>query len=205
MPDKPVLPSVAPGGWIVLGLLVQDAPQSGYDLASRATRGIAHFWPITKAQVYAELPRLEAAGLVEGEVVIQEGAPDKRLYRPTAAGQAAFSSWLANVDLGEAKLRHPLLLRLWFSSEADLAPLRAGCERHREALEAQQARFEELIERLDARTTRSAASRRSSAHRRLALRHGLLRIDAEIQWLSEVDTVLNGRPPHARRTGASDL
>ena len=177
----------------MLGLLVQEAPQSGYDLASRATRAIAHFWPITKAQVYAELPRLEAAGLVGSELVVRADAPDKYLYRPTAAGRVAFRTWLAGVDLGEAKLRHPLLLRLWFDCEGDVEHLLATCAQHRETLQAQQARFEELVERLDARPPRLAAARRSGARRRLALRHGILRIEAELEWLREVHEVLNAR------------
>lgn len=191
MPDRSTVRSVAPGGWIVLGLLVQEAPQSGYDLASRAARGIAHFWPITKAQVYAELPRLEAAGLVEGELVEQVGSPDKRLYRPTAAGRAAFPAWLAGANLGDAKLRHPLLLRLWFGEQSDAAVLAAACEQHRNALQSQRIRFAELLERLDARSTRSTRERRLIAHRRLALRHGLLRIQAELSWLREVQQVLD--------------
>ncbi|MEJ1935862.1 PadR family transcriptional regulator, partial [Nostoc sp. NIES-2111] len=148
MSDKNALPSVAPGGWIVLGLLVQEAPQSGYDLASRATRGIAHFWPITKAQVYAELPRLEAAGLASSELVMQVGVPDKRLYRPTTAGKEAFKRWLATESFGEAKLRHPLLMQLWFAEQGVASTFATQCQQHRDALAAQAAHFSGLIDKL---------------------------------------------------------
>lgn len=189
MPDKNALPSVAPGGWIVLGLLVQEAPQSGYDLASRATRGIAHFWPITKAQVYAELPRLEAAGLANSELVTQVGVPDKRLYRPTTAGNEAFKRWLATESFGEAKLRHPLLMQLWFAEQGVASTFATQCQQHRDALAAQAAHFSGLIDKLDAQRSRKVPDP-SAAYRRLALRHGILRIEAELAWLDEVALVM---------------
>lgn len=191
MPDRIAAASVAPGGWIVLGLLVQEAPQSGYDLASRAARSIAHFWPITKAQVYAELPRLEAAGHLVSEDIVQSGAPDKRVYRPTATGRAAFTRWLADVRLGDVKLRHPLLLKLWFGTESQTSRLLEACEQHRATLLAQRDRFDTLLTRLAAKSTASARGRLSAAHRQLALRHGVLRLEAELAWLDEVQDDLN--------------
>jgi DNA-binding PadR family transcriptional regulator len=190
MSDLVARNSTATGGWVVLGLLLQDSPQSGYDLASRATRTISHFWPITKAQVYAELPRLEAVGYLDGEDIAQQGAPDKRVYRPTPGGRAAFKTWIDSADLGQPKLRHPLLLRLWFATASGRARLLSACAEYRAALTAERARFDDLLKRIDARREQKAGRSAAVAYRRLALKHGLLRVDAELRWLDDVGEIV---------------
>lgn len=178
---------------MVLGLLLQEAPQSGYDLASRATRTISHFWPITKAQVYTELIRLEKAGYLEAEQVEQQEAPNKRLYRPTITGRDAFRMWAESADLGEPRLRHPLLLRLWFAPQAGRERLEQECRAFREHLLANQIRFTDLLSRNTSGRGRQARAPDGARYRALALRHGLLRIEAEIAWLDEVQEALGNR------------
>lgn len=52
---------------------------------------------MTKAHVYAELPRLAESGLARGERVEQQGAPDKVVFSVTEKGRDAFRSWIATV------------------------------------------------------------------------------------------------------------
>jgi DNA-binding PadR family transcriptional regulator len=186
MPKKITSTTSAPGGWVALGLLVQDSPQSGYDLTSLVSRSIGHFWPLTKAQIYAELPKLEASGFVVGEAVTQENLPDKRLYRATREGKKAFQAWLRTVQLGEARLRHPLLLKIWFGTFLDPEHLAAEIEAARGLFEKRKEEFEKLHDR--ASRQESAQSRPDSAlrMRKLAIRHAILRLEAEQRWLEEV-------------------
>ncbi len=175
------VPDPSPGGWLVLGLLMDPPARSGYDLQALAARSVAHFWPITKAHVYAELPRLEALGYVRGSAVRQSGVPDKRVYTPTPQGKAAFSRWLAEVDLGEPKLRHPLLVKVFFGAALPPAVLAAELDRHAAELSALRATYTTLLEQ-------SAGGRRSRAAtmRALTLRHGVRRIAADLAWLADV-------------------
>lgn len=103
-------------GWLALGLLL-DEPASGYDLWQRAQRSIAHFWPVTRSAVYAELPRLQQRHMVTSVDVPQSRHPDKRVYTATAAGRAAFVAWLTSADLTE-RPRHPQQLLLFFAAHA---------------------------------------------------------------------------------------
>lgn len=103
-------------GWLALGLLL-DGPASGYDLWRRAERSVAHFWPVTRSAVYAELPRLEERGLVSSAEVPQRGHPDKRVHAATDAGREAFAAWLGDADLTE-RPRHPQQLLLFFAAHA---------------------------------------------------------------------------------------
>lgn len=106
----------AVAGYLALGLLL-DGPASGYQLVARAERSVTHFWPVTRSAIYAELPRLEERGWVEGTDVPQTGHPDKRVYRATETGEEAFVVWLTTVDL-EERPRHPLQLLLFFAGHA---------------------------------------------------------------------------------------
>src|ERR1022692_3858578 len=74
--------------YVVLGL-IGHKPGGGYSLATFAARSISHMWPITRSQVYAELPRLESLGLIAGTNVMQEKLPDKCTYELTDAGTDA--------------------------------------------------------------------------------------------------------------------
>jgi PadR family transcriptional regulator, regulatory protein AphA len=97
----------------ILGLL-SIAPMSGYDLFSAVDRSVSRFWPISKSQVYAELAKLEPAGLIEGAEVAQDRLPDKKIFRLTEAGENALDEWLDHADFGEPQLRAQFLLKMFF-------------------------------------------------------------------------------------------
>ena len=50
----------------MLGLLA-GGPRSGYDIKSIVDRSTRFFWAASYGQIYPELRRLEAEGLIEGE------------------------------------------------------------------------------------------------------------------------------------------
>ncbi|CAN5231730.1 helix-turn-helix transcriptional regulator [soil metagenome] len=95
----------------LLGFL-HHVPMTGWDLSQTAATVIGSFWSLTRSQVYRELHRMEADGLV------QAGAPGvrhARLYALTDAGRAAFADWVARPP-AEETIRFPLLLSVAFGS-----------------------------------------------------------------------------------------
>ena len=80
-------------GYALLALLAR-APLTGYDLAQRMRRSTDFFWTARHSQIYPELARMEAAGLVTHEVVRQTERPDKKIFTMTEAGYAALRAWL---------------------------------------------------------------------------------------------------------------
>jgi len=60
---------------------------SGYDLSKRFALGVANYWTATRQQLYRELERMEAEGLVAARRVEQERRPTKRVYSLTDAGR----------------------------------------------------------------------------------------------------------------------
>src|SRR2546423_14736559 len=72
-----------------------EGEASGYDLAKGFDASVANFWPATPQQLYRELDRMAAGGLVRARLVRQEKRPDKRLFSVTEAGQEALREFTA--------------------------------------------------------------------------------------------------------------
>ncbi|WP_229481558.1 PadR family transcriptional regulator [Mycolicibacterium mageritense] len=72
-----------------------DGESSGYDLAKRFDASVANFWTATPQQLYRELDRLAADGLITARVVQQERRPNKRMFSLTDAGREAIHAFTA--------------------------------------------------------------------------------------------------------------
>src|SRR6058998_3424924 len=97
---------------VVLGLLSQG-PRSGYDIKAVVDRSTRVFWAASYGQIYPELRRLEAEGLVEGEDS-PTGGRRRRVYKLTPAGHTALVEWLLGSTV-TIELRDESLLRLFFA------------------------------------------------------------------------------------------
>ncbi|MCX4545564.1 PadR family transcriptional regulator [Streptomyces sp. NBC_01565] len=75
-----------------------DEELSGYQLAKSFDLGVANFWHAQPQQLYAELTRLEADGLIAGREVVQEARPNKRLFTVTEAGLAELERFAATAS-----------------------------------------------------------------------------------------------------------
>ena len=96
---------------VVLGLL-SLGPRSGYDIKQVVDRSTRFFWAASYGQIYPELRRLEAEGLVEGEDA-PTGARGRRVYKLTDAGRTALEEWLLGRET-TIEYRDESLLRLFF-------------------------------------------------------------------------------------------
>ncbi len=105
------------------------APMTGWDLVRTAEVTIGDFWSLTPSQVYRELQRLAADGLVE---VGEPGPRDRRPHTVTPAGKAAFREWLSREPVAET-IRFPLLLAVLFGAEAPDGVLGSSIAAHRRA------------------------------------------------------------------------
>jgi len=94
---------------ILAALSVSD--HSGYDLLKRFADSNGCFWRATQQQIYRELAKLEAQGLISPEVIPQVGKPDKKLYSITASGQAILRDWIAEPST-PTPVREELLVKV---------------------------------------------------------------------------------------------
>ena len=106
----------------LLGLLAEE-PASGYDLTRRFEEGIGAFaWSAGHSQIYPELGKLAADGLVE---VVAEGPRGRRVYDVTAAGRRALRDWLLGPQGDGGTVRNEFVLRLFLLSALDAADAQA--------------------------------------------------------------------------------
>lgn len=108
-PDD-TLPTTA---YAVLGLLALR-PWTGYELTQQAKRSLHLWWPKAESLLYAQPPRLVAAGLARVEVE-QVGGRKRNLYTITRAGRIALRRWLAT-EPAEPQLNAEPLLRFAFAN-----------------------------------------------------------------------------------------
>jgi len=120
---------------VVLGL-IGLGPASGYDIKSGVDTSTRFFWAGSYGQIYPELRRLEAEGLIRGKDA-PKGGRGRRVYELTAAGRKALEDWLVGPTT-TIEYRDESLLRLFFADalprEQALGLLEARKRGHEEYL-----------------------------------------------------------------------
>ena len=151
-----------------------EKPSSGLELTRRFDRSIGYFWAATHQQIYRELGKLEADGLIRALPSEQPARGQKKAYEVLPAGRAELARWTA-ASQDPRPHRDPLLLRLRAAAVVGTEGLEADLRRHLELHERQLAEYEE-IEKRDFPPGRDGAEDRL---RHLVLRAG---IDLETFW-----------------------
>jgi DNA-binding PadR family transcriptional regulator len=172
---------------VVLSLL-SERPMHGYALNAELEWREARDWAgISRPQVYYSLRKLAAEGLVEEAPSDREAAgPERRVYRPTAAGRRALADALEREDWATQRLPPPFLT--WMALSHDARPgVAAGLAARRRAfLEAELAKERATLADLEGDTDHDV--RAAVLMVRLTIRH----FETELAWLDEVDVVLGG-------------
>ena len=107
----------------LLGLL-SVRPMTGYEIGHHFDRALAPWWDAPRTQIYPKLRELESRQLIEGDYVVQESKPNKRVYRPTAAGRSLLQGWLKRA-IGWPDMRHHMMMRLFLGHLLPADDLRA--------------------------------------------------------------------------------
>jgi DNA-binding PadR family transcriptional regulator len=177
----------------LLGLLAHQ-PASGYDLLGTFRSSLAHVWPATQSQVYAELARLTDAGLL---TVGAEGPRGRREYVITDAGRAELDAWLTD-DTTSPPQRSELLLHVFFLGLTDHTRARRYLTRQAELAEQRLDRLRETERSVD------WDDGPLSTHGRLALEYGKRLAAMQRDWAAwaagQIDTTRPRRPVSTRAT-----
>jgi DNA-binding PadR family transcriptional regulator len=165
---------------------------SGYELARRFDRSIGYFWSATHQQIYRTLRAMEGDGWVSVTPVVQQGRPDKKVYRVSDAGRAELSRWIAEPLTGQgssavdARVRD-LAVKVRAAGYGDVDTVRAQVA----ALRAERAARLETYRRLEKRQFPHRRSLTGTAlHQYLVLRGGIRAEESAIDWLDEVAAAL---------------
>ena len=121
-------------GFGLLGLLARS-PMTGYELTQTFDVSLANVWSARHSQIYPELAKLQAAGLI---VQTESGPRGSKRYAATEAGADAVRRWLRTPPPDET-VRSERMLRVFFFGmlppDEGAALFRAEADRHRERLE----------------------------------------------------------------------
>jgi DNA-binding PadR family transcriptional regulator len=178
---------LSPTAYVILGTLGWR-PMSGYEIKSIVDTSTRFFWAVSYGQIYPELRRLAAAGLIEGRASPQ-GGRRRNVYRLTQAGRKALRAWLdAEPEIFE--LRDEGLLKVFFADAAGGGGSATG------TLEAKRRIHKGLAERL--RGIETTGKPEGFAH--LVLRYGIEFNEWIADWCERTRRDLEAEAARDRRS-----
>ena len=155
----------------LLGLLV-FRPGSGYDLLKMFDTSLGYVWPAKQSQIYGELTKLDATGLIK---VTEEGPRGRKQYSLTPEGRAETARWLTE-NRESRPLRNPMLLLTFFLG---LLPREEAVQRLLDHAEASAKEHDTLVALRD---TEEWDKDMLTVCGRLVLEHGIRQRVLEQEW-----------------------
>ena len=159
-------------GHVLLGLLV-GCERTGYELAHDFDASLANVWAAKHSQIYPELARLEALGLIRKT---STGPRGSQRYAITADGLAEVERWLTETEPADAP-RSESMVRVFFlgmiAPEQAIAFLAGDRARHQLRLK----RYQSIADRVPLNEPETRWSR-------IALEAGMRRETVMVDWAS---------------------
>ena len=153
---------------IILGLL-EPAPRHGYDLKRLYDTRLAGDRPVSAAQIYAALARLERDGQVTVESVVPGDGPNRTIYAITKDGVADLSGWLLEPEKPQAGKQSVLFAKV-------VIALLTGRDANA-FLDAQRAAHISRMREL------TRVKRSGDVAQVLLADHALFHVEADLRWL----------------------
>jgi PadR family transcriptional regulator, regulatory protein AphA len=176
----------SPTAYVILGTLGWR-PMSGYEIKSIVDKSTRFFWAASYGQIYPELRRLAAAGLIDGKASPQ-GGRRRNVYRLTPAGRKELRAWL-DAEPEVFELRDEALLKLFFA-DATGGGSAAG------TLEAKRRTHEGIVERLK----QIEATAKPDGFAYVVLRHGIELNEWTANWCERATRALESEAAAQRST-----
>jgi PadR family transcriptional regulator AphA len=175
---------LSPTAYVILGTLGWR-PMSGYEIKSIVDKSTRFFWAASYGQIYPELRRLAAAGLIEGKASPQ-GGRRRNVYRLTRAGRKELRAWL-DADPEVFELRDEALLKLFFADAT-------GGDSATGTLEAKRRIHEGIAERLK----EIEATGRPEGFAHVVLRYGIELNEWTADWCERAGRALEDEAARER-------
>ena len=171
--------------YALLGALA-DQPRTGYALLKHFEQSLAYAWPASHSQIYPELARLLADGLIEQTGA---GARNSKTYAVTDLGLAAVRHWLRESE-PDRRVRSDAALRTFFLWL--LEPTEAV-----ERLEDERTYWQGVLDEFLRIQDEPTGDDKKSRTFRIALEGGIAGVEAMLAWLEQ--TIAEIRSPQWAR------
>lgn len=170
-----------------------EGEASGYQLAKRFDVSVANFWSATPQQLYRELDRLEADGLVRARLVRQQRRPDKRVFTLTEAGRAELGRF-TEVPAKPVAMRDELLVKLQAIDVGDAHAVTKELMARLDRARAKLATYDRLLaDMLDGRDEETFEHDSDRVGPYLTLMGGRMYEQMNIRWCTAALEVLSRR------------
>jgi DNA-binding PadR family transcriptional regulator len=123
---------------------------TGYDLKKRFSISFSFFSGVSYGSIYPALKKMEKEGLVTQQVEIQDGAPNRKIYSITTAGQKVFIDELTAPFHWEMP-KNTFLMRLFFFAHLSPEERKAAVRSHLESLKETQRQLKTTRSEIEAR------------------------------------------------------
>ena len=165
---------------------------TGYELTKAFDRSVNFVWHAVQGQIYPELSRLAAAGLIRQTSTGPRGA---KHFEATEEGIAELRRWITHVEPARG-IRNETLLRVFFSYLVDPADVESLLRREADEYRRRLA----ILERFAAEPPPETPSERASG---LTVDAGIRANRARIEWAeAAIEEVRTWRSPaHAAVRG----
>jgi PadR family transcriptional regulator AphA len=125
---------------------------TGYDLAKQFDVSVAYVWHAPHSQIYPELRKLEASGLVSAEATPRGTLATKRTYSITSEGVAELERWVAELAPTPPE-RDAAHLKATYFEFGSFGNARRQFEAHLAHHRGQQLKWETHVAQLEKRDT----------------------------------------------------
>jgi DNA-binding PadR family transcriptional regulator len=182
---------------VLLGLLTIE-PMSGYDLGQNIRTSVGYMWNESYGQIYPNLKKLAAEGLVTAKTERQKGKPDRHIYAITKKGRERLAAWLVVEPQPEIP-RNELLLKLFFG--AQIAP-EFSIQHVKRMVERERAFLREF-KRIELEEISKNERYPDAPYWKMAARFGQLELEAHLRWgeetLEELNKIAKKQRKHAEK------
>jgi len=171
--------------------LLRVGPLTGYALQKQFAVSVGHVWHAPDSQIYPELRKMEADGLIEAEEIPWGPKGTKRRYHATPVGVQAFLDWM-NAPLSYSRVRDPAHLRAAYLESATPEAARDFLHGHIEHYREQLGQWETELRAIDALTnpmlvrrlavTDPAEHRKTIVFKRFTYEGLIAQAENEIAW-----------------------
>ncbi len=170
-------------------------PMTGYDLKKFFDMSVSHFWTTTQSHIYKALDDLEKEGWIASELVVQEGKPNRKVYRLTESGRMELRRWLTT-PLPPAPVREAWLIQLFFSHTSTDEEIIA-------LIEARGRKIRDILDTYKTQTHTAVPAdlppgmERAQALWRMTLDYGIAFYEFELEWNRHMLERVRKLPPQS--------
>lgn len=176
--------------------LLETEEGSGYDLLKRFKQRLGFFWNASHQQIYLQLKKMTAQGLIQYQLESQAGRPDKKVYHVTPLGHQALLQWMES-SVKADKVNDALLVKLYAGHLVDPSVLTSEINKHKvihlRMLDTFLAIEQEYL-------SYNQQQKTSLALPYLTLRKGILGEQAWLAWAEEVEQYLTSYSAKSQAT-----